>query len=135
MDGDLVLALVRLAIFLPLVLGLAYITVRYGLGRATGRVEGPGQLEVVERLPLSNKAGLAVIRCGDRHFLVGLGEGAPVLLAELPDYPVAAAPAGEVTVYPLLSLVEKESVGGRTGGRHKPAAWLAWWQGFRNHDQ
>jgi flagellar protein FliO/FliZ len=41
MDRDFVLALLRLVIFLPLVLGLAYATVRLGLGRAAGRAVGP----------------------------------------------------------------------------------------------
>ncbi|CEP68910.1 Flagellar biosynthesis protein, FliO [Moorella glycerini] len=134
MDRDFVLALLRLVIFLPLVLGLAYATVRFGLGRATGRAVGPGQLELVERLPLSSKSGLAVIRCGDRHFLVGLGEGAPVLLAELPDYPAVAATAGEVTVYPLQSLVEKEKEAVTpTGLRGLLTGWLSTWQRFRGH--
>lgn len=132
MDGDFVLALLRLLIFLPLVLGLAYVTVRFGLGRAAGRVAGSGQLELIERLPLSNKSGLAVIRCGERYFLVGLGEGAPILLAELPDYPAAAA-AGEVQVYPLQSLVDKETVNSQVQVTGKWAAWLAKWQEFRNH--
>lgn len=134
MDRDFVLALLRLVIFLPLVLGLAYATVRLGLGRAAGRAVGPGQLELVERLPLNSKSGLAVVRCGDRHFLVGLGECAPVLLAELPDYPTVTATAGEVAVYPLQSLVEKEKeTFNPPGPRGLLTTWLSTWQRFRGH--
>ncbi|WP_258359714.1 FliO/MopB family protein [Moorella sulfitireducens] len=134
MDREFVLALLRLVIFLPLVLGLAYVTLRLGMGRAAGRNVGPGQLELVERLPLSSKSGLAVVRCGDRHFLIGLGEGAPVFLAELPDYPAAVATGREVTVYPLRSLEEKEK---ELPGQSHPggvlAAWLSTWQRFKGH--
>ncbi|AKX93534.1 flagellar protein [Moorella thermoacetica] len=134
MDRELVLALVRLAIFLPLVLALAYITVRFGLGRVTGLATGSGNLEVLERVQLSNKTGLAVIRCGERYFLVGLGDGPPALLAELPDYPAEVAEAGEIKVYPLQSL-EKGEPGAVTGGTGRVAELLqAGWQRLRRHD-
>jgi flagellar protein FliO/FliZ len=134
MDRDLLLALLRLLIFFPLVLGLAYLTVRFGLGRATGRVAGPGQLELIERLPLSSKSNLAVVRCGGRYFLIGQGEGAPVLLAELPDYQALPATGEvEVEVCSLQSLVEKDSTDSRARGQGRPAAWLAKWQRFISH--
>ncbi|MBE3572676.1 MAG: flagellar biosynthetic protein FliO [Moorella humiferrea] len=113
MDRDFVLALLRLAVFLPLVLALAYVTVRLGAGRVGSRIAGPGRLEVVERLPLGSKSGLAVVRCGERYFLIGLGEGAPVFLTELPDYPAAAA--GEIPAYPLSYLGEEEGENGAMG--------------------
>ncbi|NLW07568.1 MAG: flagellar biosynthetic protein FliO [Clostridia bacterium] len=123
MEQDMLMALLRLAIFLPLVLALAYLTVRYGLGRAmlTKTATGNRQLEIVERLPLSNKAGLAVVRCGERYFLIGLGEGPPGLLTELPDYPVMAVTGGEVEMYPLPPLAENERQEGTAKGL---AVWL-----------
>jgi flagellar biosynthetic protein FliO len=108
-EQDLAMALLRLLIFLPVVLALAYLTVRFGLGRAmTTTPAGSRQLEIMERLPLSNKAGLAVVRCGERYFLIGLGEGSPGLLTELPDYPLMAASSRELNLYPLPTLAEKE---------------------------
>lgn len=134
MDRELVLALVRLAVFLPLVLVLAYITVRFGLGRVTGLAAGAGHLQVLERVQLSNKTGLAIIRCGDRFFLVGLGDGPPALLAELPDYPAGVAETGEIKVYPLQSL-EKGEPGAVAGGTVRTAGLLqACWQRLRRHD-
>lgn len=86
MEQDFTMALLRLFIFLPLVLLLAYATVKYGLGRAHFPLRGTGRLQVVARLPLGQKSALLVVRCGNRYFLLGVGEGPPVLLAELPDY-------------------------------------------------
>ncbi|GFN24138.1 MAG: flagellar biosynthetic protein FliO [Thermoanaerobacteraceae bacterium] len=93
MERDLVLALLRLFLFLPLVLLLAYVTVRYGLGRAGALTPAADGLKVVARLPVGPKAALLVVRCGKRYFLIGVGEGPPALLAELPDY--AEGEAGE----------------------------------------
>ncbi|MDN5361797.1 MAG: flagellar protein FliO/FliZ [Moorella sp. (in: firmicutes)] len=135
MDHDLLLALVRLAIFLPLVALLAYLTVRFGFGSATGLAAGSGELRLIERLQLNNKSGLAVVRCGERYFLVGLGEGPPALLAELPDYPATAA-AGDVRVFPLQTL---ETRGGdEVWARGKvPVLRLLkdGWQRLKGHDK
>ncbi|MGB9660809.1 MAG: flagellar biosynthetic protein FliO [Moorellaceae bacterium] len=86
MEKDLAMAWLRLFIFLPLVLLLAYVTVRYGLGRAYFPGKGGGRLRIVDRLPVGQKSALLVVRCGERYFLIGVGDGTPALLAELPDF-------------------------------------------------
>jgi flagellar biosynthetic protein FliO len=86
MEQDFTMALLRLFIFLPLVLLLGYVTVKYGLGRGHFPLMGAGRLQVVARLPVGQKSALLVVRCDNRYFLIGVGEGPPVLLAELPDY-------------------------------------------------
>ncbi len=64
--------------------------------RRTGRVRGPRQLEVEERVPLARGAHLAVVRHGDRRLLVGVTEHAVSLVSELvdPDEALADAAAG-----------------------------------------
>ncbi|BCV20822.1 flagellar biosynthetic protein FliO [Moorella sp. Hama-1] len=135
MDHDLLWALVRVAIFLPLVALLAYLTVRLGFGQATGLAAGSGELRLIERLQLSNKSGLAVVRCGERYFLVGLGEGPPALLAELPDYPATAA-AGDVKVFPVQTL---DTRGGEDvlAEEKEPVLRLlkGGWQRLKGHDK
>lgn len=86
MDRDFLLAVIRLLIFFPLVLAGAYLTVRYGLGRLNPYSASTGPLQIVARLPVSPKSSLVVVRCGRRYFLIGVGEGPPVLLTELMDY-------------------------------------------------
>jgi flagellar protein FliO/FliZ len=85
-DREFLLALIRLLIFFPLVLAGAYLTVKYGVGRFTPYTASNGFLQVVARLPVSPKSSLVVVRCGRRYFLIGVGEGPPVLLTELMDY-------------------------------------------------
>ncbi|MDN5346758.1 MAG: flagellar protein FliO/FliZ [Clostridia bacterium] len=113
MDREFYLALLRLIIFLPLVLLLAYLVVRYGLGHRVSLLRGQGQLEVLERLPLGPKHGLAVVRVAGRYFLLGLGEGTPALLAEIPDYPASGIQESEVPVYELTGGGEEAGPGGK----------------------
>lgn len=101
MDREFYLAVLRLIIFLPLVLLLAYAAVRYGLGRDWHSTRGRGELEILERLPLGPKNGLVVVRVAGRFFLIGLGDGVPALLAELPDYPSPEMQTSEIQVYEL----------------------------------
>ncbi|MDK2820381.1 MAG: flagellar protein FliO/FliZ [Clostridia bacterium] len=108
MDQDLTLALIRLIIFLPVVLVLAYVTVRFGLGRASSTVMGAGHLQVIDRISLTNKTAVAVIRCGTRYFLISFGDGSPKLLAELPDFPTYVSESKEVDIYSLKSLEKSE---------------------------
>lgn len=139
MDQDFAMALLRVIIFLPLTLALAYLTLRFGMGRVTGTPPGDRQLEVIERLPLSSKAGLVVVRCGDRYLLIGLGDGSPGLLTELPDYPVMAATTRELKAYSLQSLAEKEreiiAAGGFRGFNPVVGRLQAGWKKLKNHDK
>jgi flagellar biogenesis protein FliO len=78
---------------LATVAGLAW-----GFRKLAGRVlvqrAARRSLQVLDLLPLGGKSRVAVVRCYDRSFLVGLGEREVTLLAELdPDLaPRAGAP-------------------------------------------
>lgn len=124
MDKDFALSLLRVAVYLPLVLLLAYLTLRFGLYRFTGTTAGSGQLKVIEQVPLNNKAGIAVVRCGERYFLIGLGEGTPGLLTELPDYPETASATKEISTYSLQSIIGKDRDFKLGRGIHFVSGWL-----------
>ncbi len=108
MDREFGIALLRLAVFLPLVLIFAYLVIRFGLGRVAGSTVDERQMEIMEQLAFGNKGRLAVVRCGVRYFLIGLGDGSPGLIAELPDYPLMAAEAEELEVHSLKTLAAEE---------------------------
>ena len=56
-------------------------------------VAGPGALQVVDRIQLTSRHALHVVRAGDRLFLLGTGTaGAPALLGELPSDDPRRAP-------------------------------------------
>lgn len=64
---------------------LAYVVMRYGLGRAYAAGGAGRRMRVLERLPLDARRALLLVEVSERVYLVGTGDGgAPVLLAELP---------------------------------------------------
>lgn len=85
MDG-LVGAILRLIIFLPVVAVLAYLSIKYGLGKVR-QFKGTPNLQVVERLTLGPKSSLYVVKVVNRYYLLAVGEGQTALLKELEDYP------------------------------------------------
>ena len=85
MEGDLWKALLRLVIFLPLVLLLAYWSIRIGASR--GQMwQGSRNLQVMERIALGTKAGLCIVKVGREYYLIGISEQKIELLKELPQY-------------------------------------------------
>lgn len=90
-------AVLRLVIFLPLVMVLAYVAVRYGLGHYYRSASVGGGMRVVERISLSPKSFLAVVKVGDHYYLVAAGEGGTRLLQELSDYQEKEAPVAAGT--------------------------------------
>ncbi|HHW08101.1 MAG TPA: flagellar biosynthetic protein FliO [Clostridia bacterium] len=85
MEGDLWTAVLRVIIFLPLVVLLAYWSIKFGASR--GQLwQGSGSMRVVERLPLGPKTGLCIVRVGEEYYLIGISEAGVSLLKELPHY-------------------------------------------------
>lgn len=84
---------VGLAVFLGLAWGLTKVT-RNRLG-SLGR---DADLDVKARRQLTRSASVAVLRAGNRHFLLGLSDGAISVLAEGDDLflPAAGSVAGSV---------------------------------------
>lgn len=85
-DREFFWALLRLAIALPLVAGLAYLAVRYGLGRRV--LMGRGRyMQVIEQLPLGPKAYLTLVQVGRRYYLLAQQESSLILLQEFERLP------------------------------------------------
>ena len=70
------------AILVVAILGLAYGFRRLVAGAVRAKAAGRS-LQVLDVLPLGSKQRLAVVRCYDRTFALGLGEREVSLLAEL----------------------------------------------------
>lgn len=92
MEGDLWTAILRVILFLPIVVLLAYWSIRIGASRGYFW-QGSGSMRVVERLPLGPKAGLCIVKVGEEYYLIGFSEAGVNLLKELPHYQ-EAVPAG-----------------------------------------
>ena len=88
MDSETLWLFLRLIILLPLVLGLAYITIKYGLARSRGFSPGSSRyMRVVEYLALGPKGGLALVEIGSQYYLVAFQENNITLLKEFADLP------------------------------------------------
>ncbi len=59
------------------------------------RTAGNGSLEIRESMSLGPREKVLVLRCGDRHLLVGATGQSIQLLTELTDYPTAGGPRAD----------------------------------------
>ena len=88
MDWDFAWAVLRLVVLLPLVLVLAYMAVKFGVGRLVySSHPGTPGMQVLDRLPLGAKSSLIVVKVADRYFLLAHHEKTTGLIQELEDYP------------------------------------------------
>jgi len=89
-------SLVGVALTLAFVLALLAITMRVlrkvSHGAALGKAKGGVQLEIVQRIALGPRQGIAVVRIGGQLVAVSVGEGGVRAIAEL-DAEAANAPA------------------------------------------
>ncbi len=93
MDREMLLALVRILVLLPLVCILAYLTVRFGLGRVKSWPVPGGRkrMRVLEQVSLGPKAGLSLVQVGEKYMLFAHQEGSILLVKEMDELP------GEIT--------------------------------------
>jgi flagellar protein FliO/FliZ len=94
MGSDYFWAAVRLLVCLPLVVGLIYLVLRYGLPRQFLGIRPGRHIRVIEQVPLGAKTAVSLLRVGSKFYLVGHGEKAVAILGELEgDFPEEPSPA------------------------------------------
>lgn len=90
--------IIQLVVYLILVCLLAYVVIRYGLGRRFAFLSGR-RMRVVEQLPLGPKAAMTLVQVGNRYYLLAHQDGAVTVVREfeqLPEeLPVPAGYAGQ----------------------------------------
>lgn len=87
MDDEMLRAIARLAVSLPLVAALAYFAIKYGLGRRSVGMYRRRYMRVVEQLPLGPKVLLSLVQVGDKYYLLAHQDGSTILLAEMDEMP------------------------------------------------
>lgn len=94
MGSDYFWAVVRLLICLPLVVGLIYLVLRYGLPRQFLGVRPGRHIKVIEQVPLGPKTVVSLLQVGSKFYLVGYGEKTMAILEELEgDFPDETTPS------------------------------------------
>lgn len=87
MSSDLVWAAARLLVSLPLVLGLAYLVLKYGLAKRYAVKPGNRRMKLVEQLPLGPKAILSLVELGGRYYLLAHQDSSISLIKEFDELP------------------------------------------------
>lgn len=87
MNEDLIWAVVRLLLALPLVLGLAYLVLKYGLAKRYATMPGNRRIKLVEQLPLGPKTVLSLVALGGRYYLLAHQDNSVSLIKELDELP------------------------------------------------
>lgn len=100
MDWELWKAIIRLAIFLPLVMFLAFWAVRYGLGYRYGRMSHSRQMKLLEQIAIGPKSYLSIVKVAGHYYLIATGEGGTRLLQELEGYRGDEESGGEMAEIP-----------------------------------
>jgi|GEM_PF-1895830 len=85
-SDDTLWIFLRMLVALPVVLGMAYLTIRFVLARKT-IVPGGRRMRLVETLPLSGKGALVLVEMGGRYFFLACQDQAVVLLKEMEEPP------------------------------------------------
>ncbi|MFZ5898499.1 MAG: FliO/MopB family protein [Bacillota bacterium] len=89
MTTDLLGAVLRLVVALPLTVLLIYICFRFLAVTGPAAWTGRRRMQVVEQLPLGGKSRISLVRVGDVYYLLGHGEDGTTLLKEFQDLPEA----------------------------------------------
>lgn len=90
LPGGYGVALLQTLLALAFVSVLAWIVLRWFVKRPAGLAGG--RMRVLDRMPLDARRSVALVQIGERVFMIGLGEGAPSLLAELAADELPPAP-------------------------------------------
>lgn len=85
--------IVKLLVVLGIVLMAIVYVIKFGLVRIQPEFyQQKGALKIVERLPLSAKSGLFLVRVGERNYLLGVSAENINLLAEINSEEIPPAP-------------------------------------------
>ncbi|WP_366922984.1 flagellar biosynthetic protein FliO [Metallumcola ferriviriculae] len=94
---DFWVALVRLIVALPLVLGLIYLFLKFGMGKRNRSASG--SLQVVDQILVGAKSRLVVVRAKESFMLLAVSESDIKVLKEFSEYPVVEPVAGQHPAY------------------------------------
>jgi flagellar biosynthetic protein FliP len=112
--------LAALAFVLGLIACAVWLLRRMGAGAIGGRTRLP--VEVVQRLPLGPKAGLAVVRVGEKVMVVSMGEGGVHALCDVDETDRQRVLASSTVPTPLASSASASRAFSRFVGRSAPVA-------------
>ena len=86
-DKEILLALIRTIIILPIVLVLAYFFIKYGLARRMLINDGKRRMRMIEQIPLGQKTAISLVEVGGKYILLGHSESGFCIIKEMDELP------------------------------------------------
>ncbi|WP_097025840.1 flagellar biosynthetic protein FliO [Clostridium peptidivorans] len=83
MDLQFLSTLFKLILFLPFVLMLIYIFIKYGGGKLQDLQKGK-YMKVLDRLPLSKENNILVVKIGEKAYVISSTQGKIEIIFEIP---------------------------------------------------
>lgn len=84
MDYEFFGSLAKIIVFLPIVILLAYLSIRVGGGKMLKMGQGK-IIRVIEKVPLNNKTALSVVVINNKPYVVSSSEDEVKILMPLPE--------------------------------------------------
>jgi flagellar protein FliO/FliZ len=84
MDGQLLSMILKIVLFLPFVVLLIYISLKYG-GTGLRRLQNGKFIKIIERVPISKENNILVIKMGSKAYVVTSTNNSIEILKELDD--------------------------------------------------
>lgn len=82
LNGNLLGSFFIMLLALIIVLLLAYVSLKMG-NKYISKLNNGRNINIIERIPISNKSSLAIVKIGDDYLLVGISENGINLIKEL----------------------------------------------------
>ena len=103
-NTDLIWAVLRLFVALPIVLILAYLLIKYGLSRRYAVLGGAkNKMRLVEQLPLGTKTVLSLVELGGRYYLLAHQDNAIQFIKDFDKLP----PMDEAVTGDVVELIPR----------------------------
>ena len=83
MDLQFFATLFKIIVFLPFVLMLIYISIKYGGGKLQDLQKGK-YMKVLDRLPLSKENSILVVKIGEKAYVISSAQGKIEIIFEIP---------------------------------------------------
>ena len=106
MNTDLISAVIRIIITLPLIAALAYFLIKYGLSRKSLMAGGKRRMRLIEQIPLGPKTSLSMVEVGGRYILIGHSENGFYVIKEMEELP-------EPILHQELEVIDWKELGGK----------------------
>lgn len=84
MDSQFFLMLIKIIIFLPLIIFLIYLFVKYG-GNKLQDIQSGKYIKIIERVPLSKENNLLIIKIGEEGYVISSTQNKIEIMMELSE--------------------------------------------------